>query len=81
MTATVVTQPMWVVKTRMLLNVNKKVTEWQNFKNQSLEIYKQHGMKGFVKGLQLSLMLASTGVVQMYLYEGFKTMYSEFGIP
>ena len=72
---------MWVVKTRMLLNVNKKVTEWQNVKNQSLEIYKQHGMKGFVKGLQLSLMLASTGVVQMYLYEGFKTMYSEFGIP
>ena len=80
-TATVVTQPVWVVKTRMLLNVNKNVTEWQNFKNQSLEIYRQHGFRGFVKGLQLSLMLASTGVVQMYLYEGFKTLYKDLGIP
>lgn len=26
--ATVVTQPMWVVKTRMLLNVNKNISEY-----------------------------------------------------
>jgi len=66
--ATVVTQPMWVIKTRMLLNVNKNISEYQNCKNQTIEIYRQHGLKGFLKGLQLSLVLATTGVVQMYLY-------------
>lgn len=45
------------------------------------EIYKQHGFKGFLKGLQLSLVLATTGVVQMYLYEGAKIMYEQFNIP
>ena len=33
--ATVATQPVWVIKTRMLLNVNKNITEWQNFQKQS----------------------------------------------
>jgi solute carrier family 25 (mitochondrial folate transporter), member 32 len=66
--ATIVTQPMWVVKTRMLLNVNKNISELQNFKTQASEIYRQHGFKGYLKGLQLSLVLATTGVVQMYLY-------------
>lgn len=33
--ATVITQPMWVVKTRMLLNVNKNITEYQNAKRQT----------------------------------------------
>ena len=79
--ATVATQPMWVVKTRMLLNVSKNISEYQNYKNQVNEIYKQHGLKGFLKGLQLSLVLATTGVVQMYLYEGAKIMYKQFNIP
>ena len=33
--ATVVTQPFWVVKTRMLLNLNKSISEWKNFRIQS----------------------------------------------
>ena len=70
--ATLVTQPIWVIKTRMLLNTNNGLTEWQNCKHQASEIYNQHGFRGFLKGLQLSLVLASTGVTQMYLYEGFK---------
>lgn len=73
--STLITQPMWVIKTRMVLNVHKNITEHQNFNEQVRELYRQHGLKGFLKGLQLSLILSSTGVVQMYLYEGAKTLY------
>jgi hypothetical protein len=70
-----------VVKTRMLLNVNKKISEFGNCKKQVSEIYSQHGMKGFLKGLQLSLILSFSGVVQMYTYEGAKILYDQFNIP
>lgn len=65
---TFLTQPIWVIKTRMLLNVNKKIGEFENLKNQSMEIYRQHGFTGFLKGLQLSIILSFSGVVQMYVY-------------
>ena len=78
---TLVTQPIWVVKTRMLLNLNKKISEYDNCKKQVSEIYSQHGMKGFLKGLQLSLILSFSGVVQMYVYEGAKILYDKFNIP
>lgn len=32
---TLCTQPLWVIKTRMLLNVNPTITEVQNFLNQT----------------------------------------------
>jgi solute carrier family 25 (mitochondrial folate transporter), member 32 len=79
--ATVVTQPVWVVKTRMVLNVNRRISEYDNCKQQISEIYRQHGAKGFLKGLQLSLLLSTTGVVQMYLYEGAKLLYDRLGVP
>ena len=65
---TLVTQPIWAVKTRMLLNVNKKISEFDNCKKQVKEILAQNGPKGFLKGLQLSLVLSFSGVVQMYVY-------------
>jgi solute carrier family 25 folate transporter 32 len=78
---TLFTQPIWVIKTRMLLNVNKKISELQNFKKQTSEIYRQHGFNGFLKGLQLSLVLSFSGVVQMYVYEGAKLLYDRLNIP
>ena len=78
---TLITQPIWVVKTRMLLNVNKKISEMDNFKKQVKEIHGQNGIKGFLKGLQLSLVLSFSGVVQMYVYEGAKILYDTFNIP
>lgn len=65
---TLLTQPVWVVKTRMLLNVDPRVGEIQNLRNTVKEIGRQHGWRGFLKGLQLSLLLSFTGVVQMYTY-------------
>ena len=66
--ATLLTQPLWVIKTRMLLNVDPRISEFSNCKKAIREIQVQHGWKGFLKGLQLSLGLSFTGAIQMYTY-------------
>lgn len=66
--ATFITQPFWVIKTRMLLDVHKGISEVENFIQKTREIYSQNGMKGFAKGLLLSLILSFSGVIQMYIY-------------
>jgi hypothetical protein len=65
----------------MLLNVDARVNEWQNLKNTVKEISSQHGCRGFLKGLQLSLILSFTGVLQMYTYERAKLLYQQLGVP
>ena len=32
--STLITQPIWVIKTRMMLNMNKKISEFDNCKKQ-----------------------------------------------
>ena len=39
------------------------------------------GWKGYATGLNLSLLLSGTGVLQMYSYEGAKRIYDSMGIP
>jgi hypothetical protein len=65
---TIVTQPLWVVKTRMLLNTTSRITEIENFIFSCQQIQRQNGFKGYTKGLGLSLILSFTGVAQMYSY-------------
>lgn len=38
-------------------------------------------MKGFAKGLLLSLILSFSGVVQMYIYEASKAFYDYGNVP
>lgn len=78
---TLITQPIWVIKTRMLLNMNQKISEYENFKKQVNEIHSQYGPKGFLRGLELSLVLSFTAVIQMYVYEGSKILYEKLSIP
>ena len=66
--ATLATQPIWVIRTRMLLNTNQNINEITNFKVKTKEIYLQSGLTGYLKGCTLSLVLAFSGVLQMYLY-------------
>lgn len=77
---TFITQPIWVIKTRMLLNT-RKMGEFENFKTQIKEIYSHYGVRGALKGLELSLILSLSGVIQMYVYEGSKILYDRIGIP
>ncbi len=73
--ATLVTQPIWVIKTRMLLNTDPNIGEVEHAVSKVKEIIKQSGYKGFLKGLEVSLALSFSGVLQMYLYEGSKILY------
>ena len=45
------------------------------------EINQQYGLRGFLKGLQLSLLLSLSGVLQMYSYEGSKMIYERLKLP
>jgi solute carrier family 25 folate transporter 32 len=78
---TLVTQPLWVIKTRMLLNTNPSITDMQNFKFSCQQIVKHHGLAGYSRGLSISLLLSVSGVIQMYLYEGFKKAYDSLNVP
>lgn len=53
----------------------------QNAGDKMLEIYRQNGMRGFLKGINLSLLLSFSGVLQMYIYEGSKLVYQTLNIP
>lgn len=79
--ATLITQPIWVIKTRMLLNIQPHIGEIENAILKTREIYQQSGYKGFTKGLGVSLLLSFNGVMQMYIYEGSKRLYVNFSIP
>ena len=79
--ATLGTQPIWVIRTRMLLNTDRGVGEIKNFNSKVREIYAQDGIRGYCKGVSLSLFLSFSGVIQMYLYEASRGLYDYFHIP
>jgi solute carrier family 25 folate transporter 32 len=79
--ATFITQPFWVIKTRMLLEVHRGISEFQNFIQKTKEIFAQSGVRGFGKGLMLSLILSFNGVIQMYIYEASKVFYDYAELP
>lgn len=65
----------------MLLDVHKKISEVENFFEKTREIYQQNGMRGYAKGLLLSLILSFSGVIQMYIYEASKVFYDYANLP
>jgi hypothetical protein len=73
--ACMLSQPLWVIKTRMLLNIDQNITERENFRRSVREISRQYGWKGYTRGLGMSLMLCSNVLVQKYIYEKSKGIY------
>ena len=65
---TLITQPVWVVKTRVLLNTKAQVGEFQNITDTVKEIWSQGRFRGFYSGLSMNLILSLTGVLSMYSY-------------
>ena len=45
------------------------------------QIKRQSGWRGYAIGLNLSLILSFTGIVQMFVYEGTKKIYDYLPIP
>lgn len=78
---TIITQPLWVIKTRMLLNTQPNLNDLQNFQFSCRQIQKQEGIRGYATGLNISLLLSFNGVLQMFTYEGPKKLYDSLNIP
>ncbi|EAR86367.3 folate carrier protein, putative (macronuclear) [Tetrahymena thermophila SB210] len=67
--ATFITTPMWILKTRMLLNTKQNISGYQNLNSAILSIYNEHGILGFWRGLSVSLPLCFHGTIQMSVFE------------
>jgi hypothetical protein len=55
-------QPVWVLKTRRLLD-DKKGKDWSRSKTLLKEVGNQHGFFGFYRGFSLSLALGLYGTI------------------
>ena len=74
--ARIVTNPMWVVKTRLMLQ--QFHVNWHSDLIEAVrKVYKVDGLKGYWQGLYPGLLLSSNGAVQLYLYETLKEKLGE----
>jgi solute carrier family 25 folate transporter 32 len=76
-----ITNPLWVVKTRMCLQVSDDPTMYRNVPVALYRIAKQEGIKGLYRGLLPGLFGTTHGAVQFTVYEQLKRMCEHFDIP
>ncbi|KAF5361900.1 hypothetical protein D9756_002039 [Leucocoprinus leucothites] len=77
-----VTNPIWVVKTRMQLSASQLVTGIPQSRRGGIggswlciqKIFRDEGIKGFYKGLSASYLGVTEGTIQWVLYERLKKM-------
>lgn len=60
----------------MLLTTDK-INGKDNFKHNASKLYREYGIRGFFRGLMLSLVLSMNGFIQMYVYEGCKLIFEK----
>lgn len=68
----VVTNPIWVIKTRMLSTARNTPGAYRSISHGTYELYKSEGIKGFYRGLLPSLFGVSHGAIQFMAYEQLK---------
>lgn len=79
-TATI-TNPIWVVKTRMQLqssSVRNITPPYRNSLDCAISILKKDGVKGMYRGMTASYIGVSEGIIQWVLYEKTKKRMSEY---
>ncbi|KAG2208178.1 hypothetical protein INT46_005853 [Mucor plumbeus] len=69
-----VTNPIWVVKTRLQLQGKQRI--YTNSFNCTLNILKQEGMKGLYKGMSASYLGVAEGTIQWVIYENLKKRWA-----
>ncbi|GMH99661.1 hypothetical protein TrLO_g1734 [Triparma laevis f. longispina] len=67
-----VTNPIWMVKTRMQLLNDAGQTQYAGYANAVSTIYKKEGLGGFYRGVTASYWGASEGAIQFVVYENLK---------
>ncbi|GJC82023.1 mitochondrial FAD carrier protein FLX1 [Colletotrichum liriopes] len=71
----VLTNPVWVLKTRMLSSDRSAAGAYQSMWAGAKVLYRSEGWRGFYRGLGVSLIGVSHGAVQFAVYEPAKKMY------
>lgn len=84
----IITNPMWVVKTRMCLQymspetVPSTIVHYSGMVDALKKVYKYEGIKGLYKGFTPGILGVSHGALQFMAYEEMKKSYTKYyGIP
>lgn len=68
----VFTNPIWVIKTRMLSTARSTPGAYRSISHGTLDLYRSEGVRGFYRGLLPSLFGVSHGAIQFMAYEQLK---------
>ena len=71
----VLTNPIWVLKTRMLSSDRSAAGAYPSMWAGAARLWRDEGIRGFYRGLAISLVGVSHGAVQFAVYEPAKRMY------
>lgn len=74
-TTTLLTNPIWVLKTRMLSSDRAAAGAYKSMADGIASIYRAEGIRGFYRGVLVSLVGVSHGAVQFAVYEPLKKIY------
>ncbi|CAH0559471.1 unnamed protein product [Brassicogethes aeneus] len=74
----VITNPLWVVKTRLCLQHNDQSRRYSGMVDALTKIYHNEGVKGYYRGFVPGLFGVSHGAVQFVVYEEMKTTYGTY---
>ncbi len=77
LTTSFFTNPIWVLKTRMLSTSNKTPGAYSSMTDGILRIVKEEGITGFWRGLTPSLIGVGHGTIQITLYDKIKIFQQE----
>lgn len=72
----IITNPIWVLKTRMISSDRSSVGAYPSMWSGAKQLFHDEGVKGFYRGLGISLIGVSHGAVQFAVYEPVKRWYS-----
>lgn len=72
----VFTNPIWVIKTRMLSTARNTPGAYKSISHGTLDLYRSEGLRGFYRGLLPSLFGVSHGAIQFMAYEQLKNHFA-----
>ncbi|KAI9368012.1 mitochondrial carrier domain-containing protein [Aspergillus egyptiacus] len=77
----IMTNPIWVIKTRMLATGSKSPGAYTSFTTGAMQILRSEGIPGFYRGLVPSLFGVSHGALQFMAYEQLKLYRTRAFLP
>ena len=72
----VLTNPIWVIKTRMLSTARNTPGAYTSIAQGTVSLYREEGIRGFYRGLLPSLFGVSHGAIQFMAYEQLKNRWA-----